>query len=112
MSRAMRVSAERHPNATRVIRWMLVLDRFDAAVGQAVLDRGLCLTMRLAARLDDAAIPAAAGPADPDLERFYGRGVRQLEDQPEAFLEWVGLVQPRVGLGDPGQYGGSSRSRV
>jgi len=55
--------------------------------------------------LDEGGDPAAAGPSDPHLERFDGLVVAELEHQPETFLEQVGPVQPRVGLGDPGKLG-------
>lgn len=67
MARAMRGSGERNPNATRVLRRILVL-MLDASVSQAVLDRGQergfvlhdpCLPR------DERGDPAVAGPADP-----------------------------------------------
>ncbi len=40
MARAMRASVLRNPNAMRVMSRIFGVDRFDAAVGQAVLDGG------------------------------------------------------------------------
>src|SRR3954452_10999649 len=108
MARAMRASGDLKPNATLVMRRILVLTDsmrpLDSPCSIAARIEALCLTMRRcrSTKVGDA---AAAGPADPRLERLDGFVVAELEDQPEAFLEQVGTVQHRVGLGDPGELG-------
>ena len=79
---------------------------FDAAVGEAVFDRG----KDRGAVLDDRFLqfhergnPAPSGPPHPLVEGLGGLVVRQFEDHPEAFLEVVGPAQSRVGLHDPGE---------
>jgi hypothetical protein len=108
MARAMRASGERNPTATRVISRILVLTDsmrpFDSPCSIATRIEALCLTMRRC-RSTKGGDPAAAGPADPDFEGFFGLIGRELEDQSETFLEQIGTVQPGVGLGDPGQLG-------
>jgi len=74
MASAMRASGEWNPNATRVMRRILVLT------------------------------DSMAGPPDPFLKRRGGLVGGQLEHQAQSFLEEVGPVQPGVGLGDPGQF--------
>ena len=86
----------------------LGVDRFDPAVGQAVLDRGEDrgpVFHDPALQVDEGGDAAAAGPADPVVERRGCLGRVETEDQPEAFFEQVGPVQPGVGLGDPGELG-------
>ena len=106
MARAMRVGGgepEGHPGDESD----LGVDRFDPAVGQAVLDRGedrgLVLHDR-ALELDERVDPAAACPADP-VSRAVVLGLFEAEDGPEPFLEQVGAVQAGMGLGDPGELG-------
>ncbi len=65
-------------------------------------DRGLVFhdpSLQLNERFD----AAAAGPANPPVQRGGCLGGVETEDQPESFLQQVGPVQPWVGLGDPGQ---------
>ena len=108
MAKAMRASGDLNPKATRVISRILVLTD-----SMRPLDRPCSIAARIEAWVfDDATLqlheggnPAAPRPPDPDLERLRGLGVGQLEDQSQAFFEQVGTVQPRVGLGDPGQLG-------
>ena len=86
----------------------LGVDRLDAPVGQAVLDRGEDRRLVFddaALQVDERRDAAAAGPADPGLECLDGLVVGKLEDGSQAFFERVGAVQPGVGLGDPGQLG-------
>ena len=85
----------------------LGVDRFGAAVGQAVLDRG---QDRRGVR-DDAFLqfherrdPASAGPADPPVQRLAGLLDGHLEDQPETLFELVAAVQPGVCPGDPVEF--------
>ena len=54
-------------------------------------DRGLVLD-DAALELNEGFDTAAAGTADPGLERLDGLVVGELEDQPEAFFEEVGAV--------------------
>jgi hypothetical protein len=58
-----------------------------------------------ALEVDEGGDAAATGPFDSGLEGLDGFDVVELGDQPESFLEQVGMVQPGVGLGDPGQFG-------
>src|SRR4051794_3516810 len=108
MARAMSASSDLKPNATLVIRRILVLTDsrrpLDSPRSIAARIETLCLTMRRcrSTKVGDA---AAARPGDPRLERLDGFVVTEPEDQPEAFLEQVGTVQHRVGLRDPGQLG-------
>ena len=108
MARAMRASGDLNPNATRVIRRILVLTDsmrpLERPCSIAARIESRCLTMR-ALQVDERRDPAPPRPADPAVQRFGGFVDGQLEDQPQPFLEQVGPVQARVGLGDPGQLG-------
>ena len=106
MARAMRASGEWKPNAIAGEKSDLGVDRFDPAVGQAVFDGGEDrgpVFHDPSLQLDERVDAAAAGPADPPVQRRGCLGGVETEDQPQAFLEQVGPVQPWVGLGDPGQ---------
>jgi hypothetical protein len=108
MARAMRASGGLEAEGDADDEADLGVDRFDAAVGQAVFDRGEDRGLVFddaALQVDEGGDAAAAGPADPGLEGIDGFLVVELEGQPESFLEQVGPVQRGVGLGDPGQLG-------
>ena len=109
MARAMRASGGLNPNAMRVMRRILVLTD-----SMRPLDRPCSIAARIDGRCARRCVfcssrtrdPAAAGPADPPVQGLgVPRSWASLEDQPEAFFEQVGAVQPGVGLGDPGELG-------
>ena len=96
------------PNAIRVMSRILVLT--DSI---RPLDRPCSIAARIeslvfhdaALQGDERGDAAAAGPADPPVRAPRRLRPGRAEDQPEAFLEQVGPVQPGVGLGDPGELG-------
>ncbi len=49
--------------------------------------------------------PASAGAADPPVQGLFGLVDGHLKDQSQALFELVGAVEPRVGVGDPLQFG-------
>lgn len=80
----------------------------DAAVGQTVLDRGEDrgpVFQDRALQADERGDAAAAGPADPLLERVWRLVGGELEYEPEPFFQEVPAVQGRVGLRDPVELG-------
>lgn len=82
----------------------LGVDRFDPAVGQAVLDGGedaRAVCGDPLAEDDEGFDPAAACPGDPSIQGLDCLVMGKLEDQAKAFFEEIGAVQAGVGLGDP-----------
>ena len=107
MARAIRASGLLKPNPIRVMSRILVFDRFDPSVGQAVLDRGEDrgpVFHDPPLEVDEGVDPAASGPADPVVECDGGLVVTELEHGAESLFEQVGPPQPWFGLRDPVQF--------
>ena len=86
----------------------LGVDRFDEALGQAVVEcgvDGLAVFDDAAGQRDGSWDAAAPRPADPPVQGLFAVGAFDRKDVPEALFEQIRAVQPGVGLGDPGQSG-------
>src|SRR5207244_621944 len=66
---------------------------------------GGAVTNDFALQRDEDGDAAAAGPADPAVERVFAGLAFEREHQPQAFFEQVGAVQSRIAFGDPGELG-------
>jgi hypothetical protein len=81
----------------------LGVDRFDAGVGEAVLDRGDDSGALLGdglGQLDERREPTSPGPRDPLVEQRDRGGRRQPVDLAQLLLEQVAAIQRAVGLLD------------
>lgn len=73
----------------------LVVQAFEPAVGEAVLDRGddaLAVLAERAAELDEGREPGSRRPGEPGAEPLLGLGRRPVVEIAERLLEQVGAV--------------------
>src|SRR6202171_5805140 len=88
---------------------------FDQSLREAMIEGGvdgLAVAHDAAGELDEHRDPAAARPGDPPVQGLLSFFAFDREHMPQAFFEQIGPIQPRVGLGDPGQFGGLSFGQV
>ena len=104
---AIKGSGVANPNAIRVMSLILVLTDSIRPLDRPC-DRGqdrFLVFHDPALQFHERVDPAAAGPANPLVQGRGCFGRVEAEDGAEPFLQQVGPVQPRVGLGDPGEFG-------
>jgi hypothetical protein len=84
----------------------LGVDRFEAGVGEAVLDRGEdpgALVGDGAGELGERFEPRSPGPLDPAVEQRDRRGRWEAVDLAELLFQEVGAIEALVGLLDVGE---------
>ena len=100
----MRASGDLKPNASLVSNRIFVLTDSTSALDMP-LSRG-CVGAGpdagdAAGEVDEGGNAAASRPGQPPVEGLLAGQALDVEDPAQAFLEQVGAVKTRVGLGDP-----------